>query len=209
MSAPIRDKILDALHNIGDMVAQPVPILPPEIADPQDTIAVELCLHNTRASVAELYQYVDSVRQARDDWVKLIERMTAAERPVEGQACGQFMTDNDVQNQTRIGSNRLRELRGLEGQIIARRARDQAIINQVGAAAAAAAAAGAHFRAMAHPKLKLKIFKSAKGEVKWSEFWSIFRTSIHEDPMLAPVRKLAYLKTQLQGEASTLKKASI
>ena len=49
MSAHIRDKILDALYNIGDMVAQPVPILPPEIADPQDTISVELCLHNTRA----------------------------------------------------------------------------------------------------------------------------------------------------------------
>lgn len=54
------------------------------------------------------------------------------------------------------------------------------------------------------PKLDLKSFSG--GYTQWHEFFDIFVCAVHNRENLAPVQKLQYLKSCLQGEALTLVK---
>ena len=50
-------------------------------------------------------------------------------------------------------------------------------------------------------KLDLKLPKFCGDVEKWSEFWSLFCVSVHNNPAYAPVEKLVHLKAHLEDRA--------
>ena len=197
MSGLIRNMIRDNLVNIADIL--PLAILAPPAAD-ADSIGVRHVLVLVRVQLTELADLHGDVLRARKQWAHHMQRITANERPAEEQLHTAFLADNDVTNQVRLTSIRLRELRTMEAQLVVQKARAVQLERQ----AAAAAAPHPAGQSVSLPKCKIPTFTGPGVKPSWTEFYELFRNGVHNDAVLPATRKMVYLKSFLDGDPAIL-----